>query len=154
MFWSDQADQKPHCRFVPPVGRMTEMVQAGMRLAHLCRVAEIVILIILQASGSGGFGDEEFDRQDPKRQHDHSFNRPVPSTLCATKPQPRAARTTRSVSHELFCQTNTRDSSRLSRCLLSRCGTPLNQNPGQKPACWGMPALAYWAYTRTTVESV
>ena len=60
---------------------MTEMVQAGMRLAHLCRVAEIVILIILQASGSGGFGDEEFDRQDPKRQHDHSFNRPVPSTV-------------------------------------------------------------------------
>lgn len=57
---------RPHCRSVPPVARMTDTVQAP---------------------GSGDGGEEELDRQDPKRQRDHSLNRPVGSEVVCKEAQ-------------------------------------------------------------------
>ncbi|CAE7284925.1 unnamed protein product [Symbiodinium sp. CCMP2456] len=57
---------RPHCRSVPPVARMTDTVQAP---------------------GGGDGGEEELDRQDPKRQRDHSLNRPVGSVVVCKEAQ-------------------------------------------------------------------
>ena len=42
-------------------------------------------VILISGSGDGDGGDDEFDRQDPKRQRGNSLNRPVAfMVLCRT----------------------------------------------------------------------